>query len=369
MGCGGGSVSDSGETSDGSTAASYQIDTAHSGASNQRLTFLSAAPTWTRPLAGTVSFPLIARQQAYVLVSAGGRTSLQALDLHTGALRWGPIDIPGSSLATGHAYSDGRVFVVTSDGELIAYDAASGERAWRTSLAASRTTARPTAAGGRVFVDAGSAVQAFDQRNGLLLWSAPVQGGDGGPPAVVGDRVYVSYPCQVYALRVDDGTSAWHVDERCIGGGGPAVVHAAGRLYVGGVVRDAGSGRLLASRTVLGGAFPVAPAATAEAAFIVIDGRLHRFDPLLGSTAWTFGDGSIVTAPLVLGDRVVVASRSGRVDAVDAATGVLAWSAKAEGLVQEPAEGVGAPVVGLSAAGGWLLVPTSAGLSAWNVAP
>lgn len=183
MACGGGSASDSGEGSEGSAAVSYQIDAAHSGASNQRLTFLSSAPTWTRPLGGTVSFPLIARQHAYVLVSAGGRTSLQALDLRTGAVRWGPIDLPGSSPATGHAYSDGRVFVVTSGGELIAYDAASGGLAWRTSLAAGATLARPTAAGGRVFLDAGSDVQAFDQRSGALLWSAPVQGGDGCPPA------------------------------------------------------------------------------------------------------------------------------------------------------------------------------------------
>jgi outer membrane protein assembly factor BamB len=376
--CGGSSSSDSGESGDGSTAVSYQIDAAHSGASSQRLNFLSSAPTWRRTLNGTVSHPLIASGSVYVLVSSNGQSALQALDLRTGALRWGPISVPGSFPAAGHAYGNGRVFVVTSDGELIAYEAASGDRAWRARLTASRTTARPTASGGRVFVDAGSDVQAFDQRSGTQLWSVPVQGGDGGPPAVADDRVIVSYPCQVYALRVADGAPAWHVDERCVGGGGNTVVHAAGNVYVRGSslsplpevqVRSASTGSLLAARTFGGGVPPMSPAATAEAVFIVSDGRLQRFDPLMGNVAWTFGDGSIVMAPLVLGDRVVVASGLGRVDVVDAATGSLTWSANAEDLVLPPGERGGLPLVGMAAADGWLLVPTSGGLSAWNVAP
>ena len=94
--------------------------------------------------------------------------------------------------------------------------------------------------------------------------------------------------------------------------------------------------------------------------------RRHRRSPPssgsgLGTSAWDFtGDGSLVTAPLVVGGLVFVGSSSGELYALDAATGASSWSTNVGSAIPAPNEyNLFERTSGLGAANGTLIVPAA----------
>jgi outer membrane protein assembly factor BamB len=85
------------------------------------------------------------------------------------------------------------------------------------------------------------------------------------------------------------------------------------------------------------------------------------------TTAWSFqGDGSLDSAPLVVGGNVWVGSGSGMLYALDATTGATVWSTNVGSGITAPLEvSVSQPLTGLAAAGGALVVPASDTLVAY----
>jgi outer membrane protein assembly factor BamB len=83
---------------------------------------------------------------------------------------------------------------------------------------------------------------------------------------------------------------------------------------------------------------------------------------------WTFeGDGSLTTAPIVVNGFVYVGSTSGRLYAVDPATGQSVWSTDTGLEIQGPDEqNVSQPLTGLAAGQGILAVPASGTLIAYG---
>ena len=285
-------------------------------------------------------------------------------------------------VADGVAFVSGGVFdraAGTTDGVLLAIDAATGKERWRVVNhdAGGRSSAisLPAVADGLVF--AGTAVYpeyadspqsrpsspvaepqssgslvAFDARSGVERWRALIGASSSSSPAVVDDVVYLgSEDGRVAAFDARSGAQRWRssapaggrVDEQAGWYGDLAV--AGGMVYVAGgdgVVRalDAATGKdrwrheiggsQLTTPVVAGGAVYVGAMAVGDA---VKDGghrsRLSVLDAATGAERWTFVPDRLVhSPPLVGGDTVYVGDDDGSqadLVALDAASGRERW--------------------------------------------
>jgi outer membrane protein assembly factor BamB len=81
---------------------------------------------------------------------------------------------------------------------------------------------------------------------------------------------------------------------------------------------------------------------------------------------WTFGDGTLVTAPVVAGSTVFVGSSDGAVYGVSAKTGKQVWSATAGPEIFGPDEQNADVLVGLGVGDGMLVVPAGNELTVYG---
>ncbi len=159
-------------------------------------------------------------------VAAAGRvytvdTSLEvrAFDLATGRLLWDSapelVESVDRLSAGGLAYADGRLFMSTTSGEVFGLSAADGSVIWHRPLLAP-ILAPPAVHGGRVFVvTADNRLLAMDAGDGAPIWQhaglfeqAGILGG--APVATDGRTVIVAYSSgEVFALRFRDGRAIW----------------------------------------------------------------------------------------------------------------------------------------------------------------
>lgn len=362
-----------------SQAVAYQIDYAHSGhaAFGTPLIFPSS-PTWSVTLDGPAGYPLIAGAKVFVMTATSGGPlygkSLYALDKLTGSIIWGPVAISGTYSWAGHAYDHGRIFVVNFDGLLKSFDATTGQAGWSTQLPGQYAfTSPPTAVNGVVYVGgagSGGTVYAVDESTGNVLWTAGVANGDHSSPAVSSDGVFVSYPCQVYKFDPLTGTSLWHYAGPCEGGGGKTTAYANGLLYVRDPtssppdqVFDATSGTLVGTFTST-----TIPALSTQTGYFLNAGTLQGIDLISHNVLWSFaGDGHLVSAPIVIDNRVIVGSGTGNVYALDAATGTQIWNGNAGAAISGPDEQNLPPLAGIGAGEGYLIVPAGSVISAWHI--
>lgn len=146
--------------------------------------------------------PLMAEGKVFITT---GHSHIRAFDAESGKLLWeydgGTRDRATSSLGLGWgnkgiAYDAGKVFLVTTDGFVIALDAATGKEAWKTLDAPKDGIPRqyngpPRAFGGKVIVGFGGAdmtpgrgfVSAYDAASGKLAWRFFTTPGDEVSPA------------------------------------------------------------------------------------------------------------------------------------------------------------------------------------------
>jgi outer membrane protein assembly factor BamB len=123
-----------------------------------------------------------------------------AVDQATGEEVWrAPVLTAGTSSSPAVAY--GKVFVTQS--QLFALDAATGAVVW---TAAADSSMGPSVANGVVYASSQSGEwDAFDARNGQLLWSVTISGGCGGDcaqtaPVISNGKLFVTGPGRVYAF-------------------------------------------------------------------------------------------------------------------------------------------------------------------------
>jgi len=163
-----------------------------------------------------LSPPIVVGGRVYVLDTD---FDLHALDEASGRTIWtrnmkreGQED---DAFGGGVSFGDGRIFVTTGFGEVVAVDPAGGDIVWRQRIAGPIRSA-PTIVNGRVFVltvDNQFVVLNADNRvlqwthNGILEQTTLI----GSPsPAVTGDVAIVPYSSgEIYALRVENGQQAW----------------------------------------------------------------------------------------------------------------------------------------------------------------
>jgi outer membrane protein assembly factor BamB len=366
----------------GTDAVAYQIDASHDGYQAQdRLSTRNLRHRWTRTLAGAsgdgteagdVSYPVIAGGRVFVTVEStqGNGTTLVALSSQTGRTDWstGIGGLYGFSALT---YDGQRVFALNFGGVLTAYTASNGHEDWSVQLPGQYAfTAPPTAYNGIVYAggsgEAGT-MYAVSEATGQVIWAASVpDGADKSSPAVNATGVYVSYACQEdYRYRLD-GRLAWHDQTSCAGGGGSTAVLHGTSMYARGsqdtpVILSQATGHhtgSFSSTTV--------PAVDGGTMFTLQQGGLVAVAASGSPDRWSFGSGSLVTAPLVSNGVVYEGSRNGTVYGVSVSTGRRVWSGKAGSVILGPDEQNADVLVGMAIGGGLLVVPAGHQLTAFG---
>jgi outer membrane protein assembly factor BamB len=296
--------------------------------------------------------PVIAGGKIYFLDS---EHRVRAFDAATGREQWARRLRPEESrdrvaLGGGVAIGDGRLYVTTGFGFTVALNTETGEQIWRTQVGAPFHAA-PTFAGGRVYaVTNDSEMIAFDAASGEVQWThqaiaEPARILAASSPAVAGDTVIGPFASgEVVALLAANGRRLW---VRPLTRAGrltslSAINDVAGRpVFADGVVYAVSHSGVLAAIDMRTGmpkwertfASAQTPWIAGDVLYAVtVDGELAAFDRETGNAYWVrqlrrYRDeddkqGRIAwTGPIMVGGRLILASSIGEVAAVNPATG------------------------------------------------
>ena len=297
---------------------------------------LGVRQAWTARIGNVGGLPLDVHVTGNVVTLASADGTVAALDARTGGDVWRVALAEPLSAGVG---SDGKsAAVVTRANALVLLDA--GREQWRQPLAAQVYTP-PLVAGGRVFVlSADRSVAAFDGATGRKLWSQPRPGEplilrQAGVMLAVGDTLVVGFSGRLVGLNPDNGSVRWEAPVGSSRGTNDVerLVELVGRTSRVGdsVCARAFQAAVGCVNTVRGTTVWTQPASGAEG--VHGDG-----DAVFGTegngtvTAWRRSDGSRVwttdrlkyrklTAPLLLGRSVVVGDNTGLVHLLSRADG------------------------------------------------
>jgi outer membrane protein assembly factor BamB len=307
------------------SAVADRMNPAHSGSLDAAAPAPPLRLSWTRDLDSPdtlypeLSYPLIVDGRVFIVAAR----ALQALSAETGATLWSvPLTVGAP------AYDAGRV-IVTTNGSVEAFDAATGQARWaRTDLETSQCPA--VAADGVVYTKSAWTAYALRVSDGTTLWSRPLPPGGICSATVGAGFVYYSSGSSTIALRRSDGTVAWTFGER--GTSAPLALHG-GRLWHADTqyspALDAATGALA------GGAFTWrVPAFAGDLAFISVGHNvrdaqarmLQAVDAATGALRWEFGaEHGIHTTPTAAAGTVYVADDRRGLYGLRASDGRLQW--------------------------------------------
>ena len=357
-------------------ARNFQINATHTGSVTSPGLTPPLKQKWVVNFGQPISYPLIADGRVFVAVKdpAGNGTNLFALDATNGALVWSA-PLGGETPWSAACYENGRVFAFNGSGLLRAFDAATGNLIWSAQIGGAIDNAPPTAFQGVVYVSATFKVWAISADTGAVLWTKSVVNGDTSSPAVTNDGLWVSYACpNVYKLNPATGAQIWLYWPMCSGGGGKTPAMYQGRLYVrdtSDYIFDAETGTIIGNFNAKN-----TPAFSGSRGFFLDGshglgsfGTLRARDVNTNTVLWSFaGDGQLQSGVLVVNDYVYVGSASGKLYAVNAATGQQAWVTTAGTSIPYVDEhNVSQPTTSFAAADGLLVIPTSTTLVAYEV--
>ncbi|MGC6511704.1 MAG: PQQ-binding-like beta-propeller repeat protein [Parvibaculales bacterium] len=161
--------------------------------------------------------PLVAGDRVFAL---GADLEIVALDAQTGKRLWRTDLSPRKSeiedgFGGGIAFADGQLFAVTGFGEVMAIDALTGTVSWRVQTPIPFRTA-PTVSDGRIFaVSHDNQLQVFSTDDGARVWNQtailePATILSATSPAVAGDLVVAGFTSgEVLAMRTNNGLVNW----------------------------------------------------------------------------------------------------------------------------------------------------------------
>ena len=310
----------------------------------------SAAPrqTWSADAGqGSSSYgrltasPIVADGKVFIL-DANARVSAFS---PTGTAAWKVSLTPEKEKAHkgfggGLAAEGGRLFAATGFGFVTALETQGGKKLWEKNLN-SPIRSSPTAAGDKVFiVTSDGHTHALAASDGREIWShqgLPEKAAilQNASPAIDGDVVVIPYPSgDLVALRAADGQQVWSeslartrlasslgsmtdVARPAIDGGTVFAVGHSGRM----VATNARSGERLWSLNVPG---IQAPAVAGDMVYVVdTGGQLMAITRREGKILWTakLPGANTWSGPVIAGSRLWLASNTGQLVGVDAATG------------------------------------------------
>jgi outer membrane protein assembly factor BamB len=300
---------------------------------------------WRRAVPGAVKHGPTVAGSVLVTQTVSGR--VMAVDSDDGTSRWTrQVGEPLDRWCWGGPAAGATRVVVGAAGCLAALDIADGRECWLTTELADddwmASPCTPAIAGDTVVVAYGggrTALAALDLADGSVRWrlgAGSELSASWSSPVVVGDLVVVTtVPGWLRACRLESGEEAWRVP---LDGSWSSAAPAADDTQV----------------------FVVSSAGTLTAHDLADGAVRWRVDLGPGSQArWPYrrGVGGHLAGPAVDDGLVYAAAASGRLVAIDAATGALDWEADAGAPVWAP------PAVD----GGILFVATGAGtVQAWK---
>jgi outer membrane protein assembly factor BamB len=244
--------------------AVYIADATDSGA--YALDAATGRQLWSVPTQGGPLGLVVTGGVVYLGCPAKSTTTggVSALSAASGGLLWSAEFGPVSDVTGGLAVDNGTVYATSSNGEIFAYDAASGNKRWRISGKNITFGTPPVVANGVLYVGGtasgdtkATALYAIRAATGHQLWQQPT-GVSQFPPdlAVAGGVVYAAFtrssaqggPGDLTALHAATGQPLWKVP--VASGAYPAPAVAAGVVYNGSndgalTARQAGTGRKL----------------------------------------------------------------------------------------------------------------------------
>ena len=251
--------------------------------------------------------PVVDAQAVYTL-DAGSTVSAVSRD--SGAVLWQQDirpqrDAAGDATGGGLALADGRLFVSSGFGVLVALDAASGAILWDQQLDATGA-GRPMVAGGLVYLTAGDQTGwAVEADTGRIAWqigaTETIANVLGAPsPVLVGDLVVFAFGSgELQAVFRQGGLRRW---DSSVLGERPG--RALSKIDDVTGVPFASDGVLYAGNQA---------------------GRTVALDPGSGARIWTAQEGA-VDAVLPVGGSVFLVSDGNALVRLDAATGATLWS-------------------------------------------
>lgn len=171
---------------------------------------LQVQKAWTAKIAPVERLPLAVLVRGSTVTFAGADGSLQALNAESGAALW-QVKI-GQPLTAGIGGDERRQAVVTQSNEVVLLE--QGREVWRKRLPAASYTP-PLVAGGRVFVlSADRALTAFDADSGQQLWVQKRTGESlvlrqAGVLTAVGNTLVAGLSGRLVGLNPDNGAVLW----------------------------------------------------------------------------------------------------------------------------------------------------------------
>ncbi len=294
---------------------------------------------WTARLSGSVQGALAERDATVVAGSTDGEVA--AFDAASGRMSWrhdlGPV-------YRGPACAGSTVYVPSADHHLYALDAATGHGRWSIEVSAPvLCTPLVTEAAGTeaVVITAGYVLHAVSATDGTQLWSADLGGFSAGRAACDGQRVYAgSGDGYASAFDAGSGERLWSLDmtTRVLPHGrllyGPwndrVELLPAGMVLFATVERtfavDRASGSVcweIAARCM----YP--PSCLTDYGLLLADeyGRALLVDPATGRTIWTaeLGAPTLDAGPVVAADTAWIMSATGLLSGVDLETGGIRY--------------------------------------------
>jgi outer membrane protein assembly factor BamB len=298
---------------------------------------------------------------------------LYAVDQATGKEKW---NFKSSRpIASSPAVDRGTLYFVSSVGALVAIDCATGKPKWVFTAEYERKfeakglhgypspaqtipdawdifTSSPAVAAGKVFFGGGDGnVYAVDTETGLLQWKFGTRDVVHASPAVAGTTVYVgSWDSVLYALDADTGQLKWSfqagedptIHNQVGFQSSPAV--SDGTVYVGCrdahvYALDAATGRkkwdyptskswVIGTPAVANGTVYVGTSDSAR--FMALDAKTGRLRFNFDAKAYIFSSAAVA------GDLVYVGDHNGKLYAIDAKTGKLAWEFRTDASKADP---------------------------------
>ena len=263
-------------------------------------------------------------------------------------------EIAGSSkkqrLAAAPVVGDGHLFVMDTNGNVHAYDAATGREQWKAGFRLPESNNSVFGGGaayddGVVYVTTGlGEVAAVNAKDGTTKWRVKPAGPLRGAPTISFGQVFVmTQDNQIVALSSDDGTSLWNQSGSVAQTGVFGV--AAPAAGQGTIVAGYSSGELVAyryenGRQLWSDALARTSIATSVSTLTDIDadpiiergrvyalgqgGRMAAYELVTGQRVWELNLAGIST-PAVAGEWIFTLTDEGKLLCIAKATGKVRW--------------------------------------------
>ncbi|MEO6387015.1 MAG: PQQ-binding-like beta-propeller repeat protein [Croceibacterium sp.] len=316
-----------------------------------------AADVTPDPLLANVAVALPAPQENADWPQAGGNASKAAGHATLGAApveAWSA-NIPGSSkrrrLAAAPVVGGGSLYVVDTDGQVHAFDTATGAQRWTYSMAVTSDLQSAAFGGGASYADgkvfatngAGDVVS-LDAATGRELWRVRPAGPLRGSPTIAFNAVYVmTQDNQIHSLKVEDGSPIWQDNAATAPSGVFGV--AAPAAGQGTIIAGYSSGELVAyryenGRNLWSDALSRTSISTQVGTLTDVDadpiidngrvyalgqgGRMAAYELVTGQRIWELSLAGIST-PAVAGEWIFTLTDDARLLCIARATGRVKW--------------------------------------------